>query len=363
MLFAALIAAMLDSRIRPGGRGGGWSRLLGVALALSHYSTTYVAVTVLGLLLLAPVRAVLGPPGAPGDRGGRGRASLATLAGAVIWYGPVTHSESHLSQVAQTVDTQGLDILPNRTPGSSLISRIPAGQQPDPDQRGRVRPAHRDLLQRHQQYVTPLRSRPAPGTRCEHHVPEPPVKWRAGYTALTLCLLIIEQLANLLAAIGALLMVSAAQGVPAHPAARPGRAGRHAAAHGDPVQRYPGRRLRAGAGPAAGHGVAGRRLVLDVPGAHRVANRTCRPGSGCWRPAAWPWCSSTPSTWWVRSSAAPRRSICPTAAPRSSTSTSPAPETRLRPLAGHRVPVRRTGLRGRIWPGSAGCRRPRSRTG
>ena len=57
-------------------------------------------------------------------------------------------------------------------------------------------------------------------------VPEPPVTWRAGYTTLALSLLIIEQLANVLAAVGALLMVLRRRDAAPRPADRPGRAGR-----------------------------------------------------------------------------------------------------------------------------------------
>ena len=179
-----------------------------MALALSHYSTTYVAVTVLGLLLvlqfaLSWIRRV------PRVTGAVVVAFLATFAGAVIWYGPVTHSDSHLLEVAQTVDAQGLNILPNRTPGSSLISAYLQGNSQDADQRGVYAARHRRRTTRHQAVcdaAAATRSSPQYALR-NTTVPEPPVKWRAGYTALTLSLLIIEQLANLLAAIGALLMV------------------------------------------------------------------------------------------------------------------------------------------------------------
>ena len=205
VIFAALVAAMLDNRIPR------WPRwrlvgLLGVALALSHYSTTYVAVTVLGLLLvlqfaLSWIRRV------PRVTGAVVVAFLATFAGAVIWYGPVTHSDSHLLEVAQTVDAQGLNILPNRTPGSSLITAYLQGNSRTPIS---AEVYERDIAgyYKTKQYVTPLPDATSPRYALRNTtVPEPPVKWRAGYTALTLSLLIIEQLANLLAAIGALLMV------------------------------------------------------------------------------------------------------------------------------------------------------------
>ena len=60
VLFAALLAAMLDARIQ---RPSQWAlvALLGLAMAVSHYSTTYVAITLIGLMLAAAVDIVLVP--------------------------------------------------------------------------------------------------------------------------------------------------------------------------------------------------------------------------------------------------------------------------------------------------------------
>jgi uncharacterized membrane protein len=206
VLFAALLAAMLDNRIPR------WPQvrlvaLLGVALALSHYSTTYVAVTVLGLMLvlqfaLSWIRRV------PRVTGAVAVAFLATFAGAVIWYGPVTHSDSHLLDVVQTVDAQGLNILPNRTPGSSLISAYLHGNSRTPINADVYEDRIWASYKASKPYVTPLHAAFEPRYRLRNAtVSEPAIKWRTGYTALTLSLLIIEQLANLLAGIGALLMV------------------------------------------------------------------------------------------------------------------------------------------------------------
>ena len=72
VLFAALVAAMLDARIQ---RRSQWAlvALLGLAMAVSHYSTTYVAITLIGAHARAAVGAVL-VPGAPAcNRRSRGR--------------------------------------------------------------------------------------------------------------------------------------------------------------------------------------------------------------------------------------------------------------------------------------------------
>ena len=72
VLFAALIAAMLDSRIRPRAAvaaGRAARRGAGPVALLHHVRGRHAA----GPAAAAAVRAVLDPPGAPGDRGGRGR--------------------------------------------------------------------------------------------------------------------------------------------------------------------------------------------------------------------------------------------------------------------------------------------------
>ena len=88
VLFAALLAAMLDARIK---RRSRWAlvALLGLAMAVSHYSTTYVAITLIGLML--PLQWILSWfREIPRVTGAVAVAFIAALAGALIWYGPAT---------------------------------------------------------------------------------------------------------------------------------------------------------------------------------------------------------------------------------------------------------------------------------
>jgi uncharacterized membrane protein len=206
VLFAGLITAMLDTRIP---RRSQWvlAALLGLAVALSHYSTTYVAITVIGLALLMQFGASWFRE-LPRVSGAMVAAFIATFAGAVIWYGPVTHSDSHLLQVAQTVDAQGLDILPNRAPGGSLLAAYLQGNSRTPISATQYAALIHSYYSVHKPYIRPLPDAGQPQYALRNSVvPEPPVKWPLGYTALTLGLLIIEQLANVLAAVGGLLML------------------------------------------------------------------------------------------------------------------------------------------------------------
>lgn len=206
VFFAALIAAMLENWMR---RSSQWAlvALLGVATALSHYSTTYVAITVIGLTL--PLQfAASWLREIPRITGAVAVAFIATFAGAVIWYGPVTHSDSHVLEVAQTVEAQGLDLLPNRAAGGGVIAAYLQGNSRTTIQAVQYAKQIHAYYQINRPYIQPLPDASLSRyTLRNSSVPEPPVKWHFAYDALSLCLLLIEQLANVLAALGALFMV------------------------------------------------------------------------------------------------------------------------------------------------------------
>ena len=206
VIFAALITVMLDTRIQ---RRSQWALvgLFGVAAALSHYSTTYVAITVIGLML--PLQWTISWfRDIPRITGAVVIAFGAVFAGAVIWYGPVTHSDSHVLEVVQTVQAQGLDFLPNRIPGAGLLSDYLQGNTRTPI------PARQYAQLIHTSYSTgfpfikPFADAELPKYALRNlPVPEPPVKLHPAYDVLALSLLIIEQLVNALAALGALFMI------------------------------------------------------------------------------------------------------------------------------------------------------------
>jgi uncharacterized membrane protein len=206
VLFAALVMAMLDTRIQ---RRSQWAlvALLGLAMALSHYSTTYVAITIIGLSLPLQL-AVSWFREVPRITSAVAVAFIAAFAGAAIWYGPVTNSDSHLLQVAQTVEAQGLNLLPNRAPGGGVLAAYLQGNTKTPIPAARYGQLIHNYYFFNKPYIKPF-----PDASLSQYalrnaiVPEPSVKWRIGYDGLSLGLLVIEQLANVLAAVGALLMV------------------------------------------------------------------------------------------------------------------------------------------------------------
>jgi uncharacterized membrane protein len=206
VFFTALLTAMFDMRPR---RRSRWALviLLAVAMALSHYSTTYVAITLIGLAI--PLQwAASWFRELPRVTGAMVLAFAAALASAVIWYVPVTNSNSHLLQVAQTVQTQGLDLLPNRPSGGGLLSAYLVGNTKKPIDAAQYQQLIHHYYSINKPNIIPLaQANDSKYSLRNSAVPEPPVKWHLGYGALSFGSLVIEQLANLLAVLGALLMV------------------------------------------------------------------------------------------------------------------------------------------------------------
>lgn len=206
LLFIAIIAVINENGLR---RHTQYilTTLLALAMALSHYSTTYVAITVIGLTL--PFQWIASWfRDIPRITGAVVVAFTSALAGAVIWYVPVTHSDSHLLQVAQTVQAQGLNLLPNRAPGSSIISAYLQGNTEKPISAAQYEHQIYHYYQFNKPNIIPLASaKSARYALRDSAVPKPTVRWPFAHAALDLGLLLIEQLANVLAAVGGLFMV------------------------------------------------------------------------------------------------------------------------------------------------------------
>ena len=206
VFFAALIAAMLDARIP---RRPRWAlvALLSLAMVLSHYSTTYFAISLIGLML--PLQWVMSWfRDIPRVTGAVAVAFVAALAGAFIWYGQVTHFNSGLGPLIQGLKTQGFDLLPSRTHGKSLFAAYLEGNSLPP-----IAPAQYAQLVHasyalHEPYIIPL---PDAHLR-QYALQNPPqltapVRWPTVNNSFTVIWTIVQQLANVLSAVGALLMV------------------------------------------------------------------------------------------------------------------------------------------------------------
>ena len=212
MLFVGLVGALLDRDL---GRYPQWAltAVFAAALTVSHYSTTYVAITIIGLALvlqwaLSWFREV------PRVSGAFAVGFAMTLVGAAAWYGPATHSASNLSQFVQSAEGQGLDLLPNAAPGEDFIAAYLQGNTSAPMSAAQYARAVHQEYAKNKPYVTPLRD--ASQARYALHdsvAPEPPVTWSLAANALNDVQVVVQQLEYLLGAVGAL-MLMLRRGVP-----------------------------------------------------------------------------------------------------------------------------------------------------
>jgi uncharacterized membrane protein len=205
VFFAALIAVMLSSQLP---RGSQWALvvLLALAMVLSHYSTTYVAITLTGLSL--PLQWILSFfRDIKRFTGAIVLAFVVSVVGAIVWYGPLTRSESGLQQIAQTVTVQGLDLLPSQSQGGSPIAAYFDTAQPTMSAA-----RYEQLVYAHYKLevpsVTPLPDAGLSAYALRSSAPStPPVKSPIVYKGINLGSLVSQQLLNLLGVVGALIMI------------------------------------------------------------------------------------------------------------------------------------------------------------
>jgi uncharacterized membrane protein len=206
MFFVALVAAILDRRLR---RYPQWAltAVFGAALTLSHYSTTYLAASLIGLTValqwgLSWLRRL------PRVSGAFTVALVVTLAGAATWYGPVTHSASNLSQFVQSAEGQGFNVLPNRVAGQGIVAAYLQGNTSAPMSAAQYARAVHQEYAKDKPYVTPLRDAGRARYALQNSAaPAPPVRSSTGSGAVAFGQVIVQQLEYLLAAIGALMLV------------------------------------------------------------------------------------------------------------------------------------------------------------
>jgi uncharacterized membrane protein len=204
VLFIALLGVLFDPGI---GRLAQWvlSAVFGVGMALSHYSTTYFAIGMIALVLAAQLVVSLFRD-VPHVTGAFAVAFVATAASAAVWYGPVTHSASNVSQFASLTKSQGFNLLPNSS-GGNLISSYLNGNTQASMSAAQYQSAAASFYATNEQFVTPLAdANQAAYDLRDSAAPEPPVRYAPASNALSLAELIAEQLAELLGAVGAIIM-------------------------------------------------------------------------------------------------------------------------------------------------------------
>lgn len=204
LLFAALILAVLD---RSQSLRTRWTFvcLLSLGMVVSHYSTAYMAIPLLAIAaalqwLASWIRPV------PRITGAVLLACVVSVAGATVWYGSLTDSSSNVSQFVQAAQGQGIDLLPNQ--GGNLLTTYLQGESEQEMTPAQYQNYISSFYKTNDKFITPLPDASEPQYALKSVAdPTPPVTWNMGAQALNLFDLLIQQLLNLLAGVGALVMV------------------------------------------------------------------------------------------------------------------------------------------------------------
>jgi uncharacterized membrane protein len=193
-LFAALIAALLEMTTTATRRRQ-WSfvAVLSAAMVTSHYSTDYMTIILLSVVLVVQFffswfRAV------PRVNGSVVVTLCVCLGGAIVYYGMLTHSTANFSQFLSIASTNGLNI--NLNADQSAVLSISEYQK-----------YIAEYSAVHMPYVRPLPNAAQSQYALQSAVdPVPASTWPLGSSVLNLLSLLVQQLMNLLAGIGALML-------------------------------------------------------------------------------------------------------------------------------------------------------------
>jgi uncharacterized membrane protein len=207
LLFAGLIVAMLDGKI-PQRSQLIMIVLLALGMTVSHYSTTYLAISMVGLTLLLqwiaswfrPLPRVSWPIFA---------AFAAALIGAFLWYWPITNSASNATTFGTTLQQQGLNLLPGAKDGNLITAYLNTSSPAPHLTPNQYAQMIHQYYAAHKPYVIPLPDAADPQYALQNAPPiaSVPVRWQLGDNLLNQSSLILAQLTNLLAAIGAILLL------------------------------------------------------------------------------------------------------------------------------------------------------------
>ena len=193
-LFAALIAALLEmTTTATRRRQWAFVAVLSAAMVTSHYSTDYMTIILLSVVLVVQFffswfRAV------PRVNGSVVVTLCVCLGGAIVYYGMLTHSTANFSQFLSIASTNGLSI--NLNADQSAVLSISEYQK-----------YIAEYSAIHMPYVRPLPNAAQSQYALQPAVdPVPASTWPLGSSVLNLLSLLVQQLMNLLAGIGALML-------------------------------------------------------------------------------------------------------------------------------------------------------------
>jgi uncharacterized membrane protein len=211
VFFAALVSALFDDRLPRGAQ----LRLviaLSVGLVVSHYSSAYLAApAVLAALVLQAIISRFRP--LPWLSLPLLCATLVIGGGAAIWYSAVTHSANNLTSLVNSIESKGLDLVPNHT-GSLITSYFNGNVGKSVAGSSFEQLAVKDYRGR-SGYIHPLAAAREPRYQLQPAaVPVPPVRVPALASGVRDLWTAIGQLMLIFGALGALVMTIRRRGPP-----------------------------------------------------------------------------------------------------------------------------------------------------
>jgi uncharacterized membrane protein len=203
LLFGVLLLAIMDTSLS---RGTKWTfvSLLSLGTVVSHYSTAYLAITLLAIAIVLQflaswIRQV------PRITGAALLGCAIAIAGSTVWYGQLTHSTSNVSQFVQLAQGQGLSLVSSQ--GGNLIQDYLQGESEQGQTPAQYEQYLSTLMKQDDPFIKPLPDATQPQYALQNPPSQDPaVTSQTGTSLLNDASLIIQQLLNLLAGLGALLL-------------------------------------------------------------------------------------------------------------------------------------------------------------
>ncbi len=207
IFFAALGGTLLERAMAPRTKIC-LVAMLGVGMALTHYSTTYVAILILGLAIA--VRLVVAP-------WHRRRlvdtatlvALLVTTTAAIVWNFPITHSADNVKTFVKNVEHNGFNLLPAAKPGESLIDSYLKGNSETSESASAYQTEVADFYRRDRSYVIPLPDADNPRyDLTDASTPKKPTRSPLVQRATDVANLLVQQMSNVVGGLGALVLLT-----------------------------------------------------------------------------------------------------------------------------------------------------------
>jgi uncharacterized membrane protein len=204
VLFCALVCVVLDTGQSTRTRCI-FTCMLSLGMVVAHYSTTYLAIPLLGVAAVLQWGTSWFRP-VPRLTGALLLACVVSVGGSALWYGSITHSTSNMSQFLQAAQGQGIDLLPNQ--GPNLLATYLRGEQEHTQTPAQYGSLVGNYYKKHDRFIIPLFDAGKPQYALKAAVdPVSPITSRLGSSATSLADLLIQQVINVLAGIGAVLLL------------------------------------------------------------------------------------------------------------------------------------------------------------